>query len=118
LLLKAATGKLEGTKLEWSEESAVTVVLASDGYPANPVTGEPITGINPVEGSSVFHAGTTMRDGILHSSGGRVLTVTGMGSDLTEARNKAYRVISAITLRGSHYRSDIALNASVAEKGN
>ena len=118
LLLKAATGKLEGTKLEWSEESAVTVVLASDGYPANPVTGEPITGINPVDGSSVFHAGTTMRDGILHSSGGRVLTVTGMGSDLTEARNKAYRVISAITLRGSHYRSDIALNASVAEKGN
>ena len=118
LLLKAATGKLEGTQLEWSEESAVTVVLASDGYPANPVTGEPITGINPVDGSSVFHAGTTMRDGILHSSGGRVLTVTGMGSDLTEARNKAYRVISAITLRGSHYRSDIALNASVAEKGN
>ena len=118
LLLKAATGKLEGTKLEWSEESAVTVVLASDGYPANPVIGEPITGINPVDGSSVFHAGTTMHDGILHSSGGRVLTVTGMGSDLTEARNKAYRVISAITLRGSHYRSDIALNASVAEKGN
>jgi len=118
LLLKAATGKLEDTKLEWSEESAVTVVLASDGYPASPVTGEPITGINPVEGSSVFHAGTSMRDGILHSSGGRVLAVTGMGSDLTEARNKAYRVISAITLRGSHYRSDIALNASVAEKGN
>jgi len=82
------------------------------------VTGEPITGISPVLGSSVFHAGTTLRDGILHSSGGRVLAVTGMGADLTEARNKAYRVISAITLHGSHYRSDIALNASVAEKGN
>ncbi len=118
LLLKAATGKLAGETLEWSDESAVTVVLASEGYPANPVTGEPITGISPVPGSSVFHAGTTLRDGILHSSGGRVLAVTGMGADLTEARNKAYRVISAITLHGSHYRSDIALNASVAEKGN
>lgn len=118
LLLKAATGKLAGETLEWSDESAVTVVLASEGYPANPVTGEPITGISPVLGSSVFHAGTTLRDGILHSSGGRVLAVTGMGADLTEARNKAYRVISAITLHGSHYRSDIALNASIAEKGN
>ena len=118
LLLKAATGKLKGEKLEWSEDSAVTVVLASEGYPANPIVGEPIMGIAPIADSHVFHAGTTIRDGILHSSGGRVLAVTGMGSDLTEARDKAYRVISAITLRGSHYRSDIALNASVAEKGN
>ena len=118
LLLKAATGKLKGETLEWSQDSAVTVVLASEGYPANPVLGEPIMGIAPIAGSNVFHAGTTIRDGILHSSGGRVLTVTGVGSDLTEARNKAYRVISAITLQGSHYRSDIALNASVAEKGN
>ena len=118
LLLKAATGKLKGETLEWSQDSAVTVVLAAEGYPANPVLGEPIMGIAPIAGSSVFHAGTTIRDGILHSSGGRVLTVTGLGSDLTEARNKAYRVISAITLQGSHYRSDIALNASVAEKGN
>ena len=118
LLLKAATGKLKGETLEWSQDSAVTVVLASEGYPANPVLGEPIMGIAPIAGSSVFHAGTTIRDGILHSSSGRVLTVTGLGSDLTEARNKAYRVISAITLQGSHYRSDIALNASVAEKGN
>jgi phosphoribosylamine--glycine ligase len=75
-------------------------------------------GIDPVEGASVFHAGTVRRDGILHSNGGRVLAVTGMGSDLTEARDRAYRSISAITLRGSHYRSDIALNAAVAEKGN
>ena len=118
LLLKAATGKLEGENLDWLDDSAVTVVLASNGYPANPVIGEPIMGIAPIDGSQVFHAGTTLRDGILHSSGGRVLAVTGIGSDLTEARNKAYRVISAITLKGSHYRSDIALNASVAEKGN
>ena len=118
LLLKAATGKLKGESLEWSEDSAVTVVLASEGYPANPIVGEPVMGIAPIADSHVFHAGTTIRDGILHSSGGRVLAVTGLGSDLTEARDKAYRVISAITLGGSHYRSDIALNASVAEKGN
>jgi phosphoribosylamine--glycine ligase len=66
----------------------------------------------------VFHAGTQLRDGVLHSSGGRVLTVTGLGSDLTQARDAAYRTISRISLPGSHYRSDIALNASVAEKGN
>jgi phosphoribosylamine--glycine ligase len=118
LLMKAATGKLAGEKLDWSHESAVTVVLASQGYPANPVTGEPITGINEISGAKIFHAGTTLRDGVVHSSGGRVLAVTGTGEDLTEARNSAYRVISGITLAGSHYRSDIALNASVAEKGN
>ena len=117
-LLKAATGKLKGESLDWSDESAVTVVLASEGYPANPVFGEPIMGIAEISGSSVFHAGTSIKDGVLHSSGGRVLAVTGLGADLTEARDKAYRVISAITLHGSHYRSDIALNASVAEKGN
>ena len=120
LLMKAATGLLDpkGEKLEWSTDSAVTVVLASQGYPANPVTGEPITGIKEIENTKVFHAGSTLRDGILHSAGGRVLAVTGTGEDLTEARNNAYRVISGITLAGSHYRSDIALNASVAEKGN
>jgi len=112
LLLKAATGNLSGQSLEWSQDSAVAVVLASEGYPTNPVLGEPIMGISPTESSAVFHAGTTRRDGILHSSGGRVLVVTGTGSDLTEARNNAYRVISAITLKGSHFRHDIALNAS------
>jgi len=119
LLLAAATGKLpENQKLEWSEDSAVTVVLASQGYPAAPVTGEPITGAEVPPTAEIFHAGTTIRDGILHSAGGRVLTVTGMGSDLTIARGKAYEAISKIQLTGSHYRSDIALNAAIAEKGN
>ena len=119
LLFRAATGKLNSQEeLEWSEKSAVTVVLASSGYPAAPITGEPILGIAPIDQSFVYHAGTTRRDGILHSSGGRVLSVTGLGEDLTEARDRAYRTISAITLRDSHYRSDIALNAAIAEKGN
>ena len=119
LLFKAATGALTANmKLDWSADSAVTVVLASKGYPASPQVGEPIMGIHELEGSSVFHAGTTMAGGVLQSAGGRVLAVTGMGSDLTEARDKAYRALSRITLRGSHFRSDIALNAAIAEKGN
>jgi phosphoribosylamine--glycine ligase len=119
LLMAAATKNLENFgELEWSNDSAVTVVLASEGYPTDPKIGEPTTGIQTNESSYVFHAGTEMRDGVLHSSGGRVLTVTGLGSDLTQARDAAYRTISRISLAGSHYRSDIALNASVAEKGN
>jgi phosphoribosylamine--glycine ligase len=119
LLYAAATKNLQNFgALEWSDDSAVTVVLASEGYPTDPKIGEAITGIQTNESSHVFHAGTELRDGVLHSFGGRVLTVTGLGSDLTQARDAAYRTISRISLPGSHYRSDIALNASVAEKGN
>ena len=115
LLYKAATANLAGTSLEWSDQAAVTVVLASAGYPQAPVLGEPITGVDSAwrpENSYIFHAGTTLRDGILHSSGGRVLTVTGRGADLSAARSLAYEVISGITLQGSHYRKDIALRAA------
>ena len=77
-----------------------------------------ISSIPTIEKSQVFHAGTALNGGSLLSTGGRVLTVTGTGSDLTEARDRAYRSISQIELEGSFYRSDIALNASVAEKGN
>ena len=119
LLFAAATSKLENfQELEWSDQSAVTVVLASEGYPSQPKSGYIITGIQTNSNSSVFHAGTQLRDGVLRSSGGRVLSVTGLGSDLTQARDAAYRTISRISLPGSHYRRDIALNASVAEKGN
>jgi len=119
LLYKAATGGLtEDMTLDWSDDSAVTIVLASEGYPASPKVGEPIMGLDSVTTAQVFHAGTTSKDGIVHSSGGRVLAVTGMGADLTIARDAAYSAIAQITLHGSHYRRDIALNAAVAEKGN
>jgi phosphoribosylamine--glycine ligase len=119
LLFQAATGGLTSDmQLDWSDSAAVTIVLAAEGYPTAPVLGEPITGIDPIPGSYIFHAGTTLKDGVLHTSGGRVLAVTGTGSDLTEARDCAYRSLSRITLRGGQYRSDIALNASIAEKGN
>ena len=117
LLYKAATGNLIDSTLQWSDESAVTVVLAANGYPADVKSGDEISNLNAVNGVTIFHAGTK-DDGGLKSAGGRVLTVTGVGSDLTEARDKAYRTVSQIKLAGSFYRNDIALNASVAEKGN
>jgi phosphoribosylamine--glycine ligase len=118
LLYNAATGNLKETTLDWKADSAVTVVLAAEGYPAAPKSGGVITGFSAIENVQIFHAGTSHSDQGVVASGGRVLTVTGIGEDLTEARNLAYRAISQISLSGSFYRTDIALNASVAEKGN
>jgi phosphoribosylamine--glycine ligase len=118
LLYKAATGNLAGTTLDWKDVSAVTVVLAAQGYPTSPISGSTISGFTHFDNVQIYHAGTLSTEQGLASSSGRVLTVTGIGEDLTEARNRAYRAISQISLTGSFYRSDIALNASVAEKGN
>ena len=118
LLYKAATDSLDDVALDWREESAVTVVLAAPGYPDSPQVNGPITKIPNIADTQIFHAGTVQSGDSLLSSGGRVMTVTGIGSDLTQARDRAYRAISQIELSGSFYRSDIALNASVAEKGN
>jgi phosphoribosylamine--glycine ligase len=104
--------------LEWKDDSAVTIVLAAEGYPAAPQAGGVIGGFSTIEDVSIYHAGTATTDNGVVAAGGRVLTITGLGEDLTEARNRAYRAISQISLAGSFYRSDIALNASVAEKGN
>jgi phosphoribosylamine--glycine ligase len=95
----------------------VTVVLASEGYPSDAKVGTPITGIKNTSNSFVYHAGTKKEDGVLKSSGGRVLTVTGIGKNLSEARNHAYENISSITLSGSFYRNDIALSASQLGNG-
>ena len=103
--------------MEWLEDSAVTVVLAADGYPNHPKTGDEISNLNQFEGVTIFQAGTKFDEKLI-SSGGRVLSVTGVGNDLTQARDRAYRSISQIKLAGSFYRNDIALNASIAEKGN
>ena len=118
LLYKAATDSLDDVALDWREESAVTVVLAASGYPDSPQVNGAISKIPNIADTKIFHAGTTQSGDALISSGGRVMTVTGIGSDLTQARDRAYRAISQIELSGSFYRSDIALNASVAEKGN
>jgi phosphoribosylamine--glycine ligase len=111
LLYNAATDNLDDTVLNWRDESAVTVVLASEGYPESPKIGAEIS-LPASSEAYIYHAGTTSSDGRLLSSGGRVLTVTGIGSELAQARNQAYEAISQINLDKSFYRSDIALIAS------
>ena len=107
LLYKAATRNLEGEKIAWHPLSAVTVVLAAEGYPSDPKKYQQVAKLPTIADTFIFQAG-----------GGRILSATGVGSDLTEARDRAYRAISQIEVEGSFYRTDIAFNASVAEKGN
>jgi phosphoribosylamine--glycine ligase len=111
LLHAAATGRLaEQPVLDWRDGAAVTVVLAAENYPGRPRVGDVITG---AEADGVLHAGTARRDdGSVVSSGGRVLSIVGLGSDLASARENAYALIKSIKLPGSHFRSDIALAAA------
>ncbi|MCP3799268.1 phosphoribosylamine--glycine ligase [Allokutzneria sp. A3M-2-11 16] len=111
LLLAVANGTLaEQPALDWAEGSAVTVVVAAEGYPGRPRTGDVITG-SDLDG--VLHAGTRRRDdGAVISAGGRVLSVVGTGDDLDAARDDAYRKIARVHLTGSHHRTDIALRAA------
>ncbi|WP_144762402.1 phosphoribosylamine--glycine ligase [Curtobacterium sp. 9128] len=112
LMLAAATGQLGGAPApEFRDDVAVTVVLASEGYPENPRTGRPITGIdaaNAREGVAVLHAATGVLDGDLVATGGRVLSVVATGADFTEARDRAYAGLHDITLDGAQFRTDIA----------
>ena len=111
LLFNAATDNLDDTVLNWRDESAVTVVVASEGYPESPKMGAEIS-LPSTSEASIYHAGTSTSDGRLLSSGGRVLTVTGLGANLTIARDIAYAALSKIFLDKSFFRSDIALAAS------
>ena len=111
LLYKAATDNLDDTVLTWRDESAVTVVLASEGYPESPKTGAHID-IPTCMDTTIYHAGTAITSHGLVSSGGRILTITGLGKDLQEAREKAYGTISRIACEKSFFRTDIALAAS------
>ncbi|MFJ6743091.1 phosphoribosylamine--glycine ligase [Streptomyces sp. NPDC091279] len=114
VLLAAANGTLADLPpLRWSDDAAVTVVIASHNYPATPRTGDPITGLDAVAAEDaphayVLHAGTRRDGGDVVSAGGRVLSVTASGADLTEARDRAYRALGRIRLDGSQHRTDIA----------
>jgi phosphoribosylamine--glycine ligase len=122
LLLRTAQGRLAGA-VATSSGAAVTVVLASEGYPQNPRTGDVINGLGPDgqlatpdEHVIVFHAGTRRDDnGRFVTNGGRVLAVTGLGDTLEEARARAYEGAGLITFKGSVRRSDIALVATQGE---
>jgi phosphoribosylamine---glycine ligase len=112
-LLEAATrpGGLAGVEPEWTDEWAVTVVLASRGYPESSSSGDLIEGLDEVEDAEVFHAGTAERDGEIVTAGGRVLGVTGLGATPGEARDRAYSAAERIEFDGKQLRSDIAARA-------
>ena len=119
LLMAAASEKLSSLpELQWKPESAVTVVMAAKGYPDSPVSGAAISGIDQAQdqGSLVYHAGTKINEaGELLVNGGRVLSVTSIGSDLAVARTQAYAGVERIRFDGEHHRSDIALKAALGE---
>ncbi|MFF3406901.1 phosphoribosylamine--glycine ligase [Streptomyces sp. NPDC002742] len=118
VLLASANGTLADLEpLRWSENAAVTVVVASHNYPETPRTGDPITGLDAVAAEDaphayVLHAGTRNEGGAVVSAGGRVLSVTAIGSGLTEARERAYAAVARIGLDGSQHRTDIAAKAA------
>ena len=112
LLLAAASGNLESRpRPAFADAVAVTVVLASEGYPQSPVTGRPLSGLDAaaaVEGVHLAHAATAETDGRVVATGGRVLNVVGLGTTFTEARDRVYRSIAEIGLEGGQHRTDIA----------
>jgi phosphoribosylamine--glycine ligase len=110
LLGASRPGGLQGVRLEWSPEWAVTVVLASAGYPASSSSGDPISGLDLVgDGVEVTHAGTALEpDGTIVTAGGRVLNVTGFGPDAESARESAYAAAGMISFEGMRLRRDIA----------
>jgi phosphoribosylamine--glycine ligase len=115
LLAQAAGGELAGEPT-FSDDAAVTVVLASEGYPESPRTGDVITGLdeaNALEGVTVFAAGVGQdEEGHLITAGGRVLAVTGTGPTIAEARELAYRGAAEVDWRGKQHRTDIAAVAA------
>ena len=110
LLLAAAEGDLGGMEIEWHDQAAVCVVMATEGYPGAYSKGDEILGLEQaaqIGDLVVFHAGTKVIDGKTVTAGGRVLGITARGLTVKEAMERAYRGVAAITWKGVHYRRDI-----------
>jgi phosphoribosylamine--glycine ligase len=114
LLEATIDGTLDNAVIEWDARPAVTVVMASGGYPDKYETGKPISGLMAAGSDDVqiFHAGTRRENDEIVTSGGRVLAVTALGETVAAARARAYEAVSRIHFEGCHYRSDIALGAA------
>ena len=109
VMLAVIDGTLDRTKVEWSNEACVGVVMASRGYPGSYTTGFPIEGCDEVDNDIlVFHAGTKAKVGTIYTDGGRVLTVAAMGKTIAGARSRVYLNLPRIRFEGCHYRTDIA----------
>ena len=112
LLEATIDGNLGKCAIEWDARAAVTVVLASGGYPGKYETGKTVSGLDDaakLEDVQIFHAGTKRANGEVKTAGGRVLAVTALGSTLEAARARAYEAVSRIHFENCHYRRDIAL---------
>jgi phosphoribosylamine--glycine ligase len=108
----AVNATLDAVELEWDRRTAVGVVMAAEGYPDNPRKGDVITGIPAETPESVtFHAGTTLKDGELVTSGGRVLCVVGLGDSVKMAQKQAYEAVDKIGFAGARFRRDIGWRA-------
>lgn len=102
-----ACGDLDNRQIEFDERSAVCVMLVSGGYPQEYVKGYPITGIDKVDGSIVFHAGTAMKDGNVVTAGGRVIAVSSYGKDKAGALQKSFEEAQKISFKDKYFRRDI-----------
>ena len=110
-LLVARDSEIGEPDLKWSKDSSCTVVMCSEGYPENPKTGDEIHGIAAAKALDrvlVFHSGTVVKDNSFFTSGGRVLSVTGIGPTKSLAAKKAYEGVSLISWRGERHRRDIS----------
>jgi phosphoribosylamine---glycine ligase len=112
IFLACVSGGLDQLQLEWSEQAAVCVIMASAGYPGPYEKGEVITGLETQsENTVVFHSGTAKENGQVVTNGGRVLGVTAIGDTIEMARSGAYAAVNQIHFDGAHYRTDIAASA-------
>jgi len=110
LLLACATGNLSGSTFKINPDSAVTVVMAAQGYPGPYEKGAVITGLDSHHEALIFQAGTCLKEQITVTDGGRVLAVTGRGKSLEDARLRAYQAAETIQWAGARYRKDIGLD--------
>ncbi len=112
LLMQATDGTLDKAELQWDRRVALGVVMAAAGYPGTPRAGDAIGGVPPGrEDLQVFHAGTTLRDGVPVTSGGRVLCVTALGDSVRLAQQQALEAVRAIRFDGAQWRNDIGHRA-------
>jgi phosphoribosylamine--glycine ligase len=117
LLLACANGTLDQVSAEWSDDAAITVVMASRGYPGSYRKNTPILSLPQAgEGEKVFHAGTALKDGALVATGGRVLNVTATGATVGEARDRAYALADKVEWDNGFCRRDIGWRAIGREK--
>ena len=108
----AVNGTLNLAEADWDRRTALGVVMASHNYPETPRLNDEITGLpKNLEDAQVFHAGTTINDGKVRTSGGRVLCVTALGETVKFAQQQAYKIANEIKFDGAQYRTDIGYRA-------